>query len=69
MSAWVRRLSPRAEKTIRLVLMCAVAGVFGIIAVAIESETLGWVAVAIMMAGILLGPVIAWMLRRGGGGA
>jgi len=31
---WVRRLSPRAEKTIRLVAVCSLAAVLGIVAVA-----------------------------------
>jgi hypothetical protein len=59
---WVRRLSPRAEKTIRLVSVCAVAAAVGIAAVALDSETLGYVAVAIVLAGILAGPLVARVL-------
>ena len=55
----LRRLSPRAEKTIRLVVVCAVAAVLGIIAVARDSEALGYAAVGIVLAGILAGPVLA----------
>jgi hypothetical protein len=67
--SWVRRLSPRAEKTIRLVTVCAVAGVLGIIAVAIDSEALGYAAVGIVLGGILAGPLVARILfPRGDGG-
>ncbi len=58
----LRRLSPRAEKTIRLVTVCAVAAVLGIIAVVQDSEALGYAAVGIVLAGILAGPVIARLL-------
>ena len=58
----LRRLSPRAEKTIRLVAVCAVAAVLGIIAVVRDSEALGYTAVGIVLAGILAGPVIARLL-------
>ena len=58
----LRRLSPRAEKTIRLVAVCAVAAVLGIIAVVRDSEALGYAAVGIVIAGILAGPVIARLL-------
>jgi hypothetical protein len=58
----LRRLSPRAEKTIRLVAVCAVAAVLGIIAVVRDSEALGYVAVGIVLAGILAGPVVARFL-------
>ena len=58
----LRRLSPRAEKTIRLVVVCAVAAVLGIIAVVKDSEALGFVAVGIVLAGILAGPLIARLL-------
>ena len=58
----LRRLSPRAEKTIRLVTVCAVAAVLGIIAVARDSEALGFTAVGIVLAGILAGPVVARFL-------
>lgn len=60
--SWIRRLSPRAEKTIRLVASCAVAGVLGITAVIIESETLAYVAIGIILAGILAGPIVARVL-------
>lgn len=62
--SWLRRLSPRAEKTIRLVAVCALAGVFGIVAVALDSEAWGYAAAAIVLAGILAGPVVAWLLSR-----
>lgn len=58
----LRRLSPRAEKTIRLVVVCAVAAVLGIIAVIQDSEALGYASVGIVLAGILAGPVIARLL-------
>lgn len=60
--SWVRRLSPRAEKTIRLVASCAIAGVLGITAVIIESEALAYVAIGIILAGILAGPLVARIL-------
>lgn len=60
--SWIRRLSPRAEKTVRLVASCAIAGVLGITAVIIESETLAYVAIGIMLAGILVGPLVARVL-------
>ena len=60
--AWVLRLSPRAEKTVRLVSTCIVAAGFGIAAVARDSETLGYVAVGIVLAGILAGPLVARVL-------
>jgi hypothetical protein len=65
--SWIRRLSPRAEKTIRLVAVCAVAGVLGIIAVAIDSEALGYAAVGIVLGGILAGPLVARVLFPPGG--
>ena len=58
----LRRLSPRAEKTIRLVVVCAIAAVLGIIAVARDSEALGYAAVAVVLAGILAGPLVARVL-------
>ena len=58
----LRRLSPRAEKTIRLVTVCAVAAVLGIIAVARDSEAIGYAAVSIVLAGILAGPLTARLL-------
>lgn len=65
---WLRRLSPRAEKTIRLVAVCAVAGVLGIVAVALDSEAVGYAAMGLVLAGILAGPVVARLLARGGPG-
>lgn len=68
--SWVRRLSPRAEKTIRLVVSCAVAAVLGITAVVIDSEPLAYAASAIVLAGILAGPLVARLLSpRDDGGA
>ncbi len=58
----LRRLSPRAEKTIRLVAVCAVAAVLGVIAVVRDSEALGYTAVGIVLAGILIGPLVARLL-------
>lgn len=59
----LRRLSPRAEKTIRLVVSCLIAAPLGIIAVANDNEALGFVAVGIVVAGILAGPLVARALR------
>jgi predicted MFS family arabinose efflux permease len=66
MTAWLRRLSPRAEKTIRLFAVCAVATVVGIPAVTLESEALGYAAAGIVLAGILAGPLIARALPSKG---
>jgi hypothetical protein len=60
--SWIRRLSPRAEKTIRLVVTCAVAAVLGITAVIIDSEPLAYIASGVVLAGILAGPVVARLL-------
>lgn len=65
---WVRRLSPRAEKTVRLVATCAIAAVLGITAVIIENEPLAYVAVGIVLAGILAGPLVARVLFPPDGG-
>ena len=59
MTAFLRRLSPRGEKTIRLVVVCAVATVVGILAVTRGSEALGYTAAGIVLAGILAGPLVA----------
>ena len=59
MTAFLRGLSPRAEKTIRLVVVCAVATVVGILAVTRDSEALGYAAAAIVLVGILAGPLVA----------
>ena len=61
---WLRRLSPRAEKTIRLVAVCILAAVLGIIAVALDSEAVGYAAMGLVLACILAGPVVAWVLSR-----
>ncbi|WP_217914123.1 hypothetical protein [Miltoncostaea marina] len=60
--SWIRRLSPRAEKTIRLVVASALAGALGITAVAIESEPLAYAAIGVVLAGILAGPLVARVL-------
>ena len=65
---WVRRLSPRAEKTIRLVTVCAAAAVIGIVAVALDSEALGYAAAALVLAGILAGPLVSRLLFPRDGG-
>jgi hypothetical protein len=65
--SWVRRLSPRAEKTIRLVTVCLLAAVLGIVAVALDSPALGYAAVGVVLAGILAGPLIARRLFPAGG--
>ena len=62
---WLRRLSPRAEKTIRLVVTCVIAAPLGIIAVVNDNETLGFIAVGIVVAGIVAGPAVARVLSPG----
>lgn len=62
---WLRRLSPRAEKTIRLLVTCLIAAPLGMIAVANDDETLGYVAVGIVVAGILVGPAVTRVLFPG----
>ena len=66
MTAFLRRLSPRAEKTIRLVVVCAVATVVGILAVTRGSEALGYAAAGIVLAGIFAGPLVARALTSKG---
>ena len=66
MTAFLRRLSPRAEKTIRLVVVCAVATVVGILAVTRGSEALGYAAAGIVLAGIFAGPLVARALTPKG---
>lgn len=61
----LRRLSPRAEKTIRLVVTCVIAAPLGIIAVVNDDETLGFIAVGIVLAGIIAGPAVARILFPG----
>lgn len=64
---FLRRLSPRAEKTIRLVATCAIAAPLGMIAVANDDETLGYVAAGIVLAGIVAGPAVQRVLNPPGG--
>lgn len=64
----LRGLSPRAEKTVRLVLACALGAVFGITGVVRENETLGYVGAGIVLLAILAGPVVARLLASPGGG-
>jgi hypothetical protein len=54
-----RRLSPRAEKAIRLVTASLVAFPFGLLAVIRDSEPFAWTAAGIILAAILAGPFIA----------
>jgi hypothetical protein len=63
---WARRLTPRAEKTIRLVTVCLLAAILGIIAVALDNEAVGYAAMALVLAGILAGPLVARHLFREG---
>lgn len=65
----MRRLSPRAEKTIRLVVTCLIASTLGIAAVVTDSEALGYAAAGIVLAGILAGPLVARVLFPPGGGS
>ena len=57
-------MSPRAEKTVRLVTACAVATALGIPAVALDSEALGFAAVGIIGAAILAGPLVERLRSR-----
>jgi hypothetical protein len=52
-----RKLTPRAEKSIRLASAGAIAAVPGLTGVATGTVWLGYVAVVIMLAAILLGPI------------
>lgn len=54
----------RAEKAVRLVSGSAVAFVFGVIAVAMDSEPLAYVAIGIVLVTILAGPLVAPRLVR-----
>ena len=63
-----RRLSPRAEKTIRLVATCVIAAPLGIYAVVDEDETLGFIAAGIVLAGIIAGSAAAKVLFPGAPG-
>jgi LytS/YehU family sensor histidine kinase len=53
-----RTMSARKQKVILLVSASVACAIPGVIALAIESETLGYVSVGVLLAGILLGPVI-----------
>jgi hypothetical protein len=64
---WIRRLTPRAEKTIRLVVTCVIAAPLGMISVANDNETLGFIAVGVVLGGILAGPAVTRMLFPPGG--
>jgi membrane associated rhomboid family serine protease len=67
--SWIRRLSPRAEKTLRLVVMCLIAAILGIVAVALDSPAIGYVSIAVVLVGILAGPLVArYLFREGPGG-
>jgi hypothetical protein len=64
--AWVQRLSPRGEKTVRLVTVCALAAILGIVAVALDNEAVGYAAMGLVLAGILAGPLVERHLFRDG---
>jgi hypothetical protein len=53
-----RRRSARSAKAIRLVVGSLIAAVPGVIAIATDTPALGFVAVAILLAAILAGPVL-----------
>lgn len=59
-----RQMSPRTEKTLRLVSVCVLASAFGIVSVATDSQVWGYIAAGIILAGILVGPISARMLVR-----
>jgi hypothetical protein len=59
------RISARGEKSLRLVTASLIATVVGIAAVITDSETLGFVAIGIVLAAILAGPIIARILGIG----
>jgi len=52
-----RKLTPRAEKSIRLAVAGAIAAVPGLIGVATGTVWLGYVAAVIILAAILIGPI------------
>ncbi len=52
-----RKLTPRAEKSIRLSVAGAIAAVPGLIGVATQTVWLGYLAAAILVAAILIGPL------------
>ncbi len=53
-----RRPSARVEKAIRLTTGCIIAAFVGIAAVVLDSEVLGFIAVAIILVAILIGPIV-----------
>ena len=50
------KLTPRAEKSIRLTLASALSAIPGLLGIATGTVWLGYVAFAIILAAILLGP-------------
>lgn len=60
-----RRPSARVEKAARLTTGSIIAACVGIVAVATGSEVLGFVAVAIILFSILIGPLSARLLGIG----
>lgn len=60
-----RRPSARTEKAIRLTTASLIAAGFGIAAVITDSEALGFVGPAIILAAILAGPIVTRALRIG----
>jgi hypothetical protein len=50
------------------VAVCLLAAVLGIIAVALDNEAVGFAAMALVLAGILVGPLIARSLFPPGDG-
>lgn len=64
-----RGMSVRTEKTIRLVLMCLLGGIFGILAVALDNQPLGYIGGALVLVGVLIGPLSSRLITgatRGG---
>lgn len=53
-----RRPSARVEKSVRLTTGSIIAAFVGIAAVILDSEVLGFVAVAIILVTILIGPLV-----------
>ncbi len=64
MMSALARMSPRTEKTVRLVTACLVAVGLGIPAVVLDSAALGFAAVGVIGAAILAGPAIDAARRR-----
>ncbi|MGD9695591.1 MAG: hypothetical protein AB7V42_08030 [Thermoleophilia bacterium] len=59
-------MSARTEKTLRLLAACVLATVFGIVAVATDSEAFGYAAAGIVLAGIIAGPFVSrFLVGRG----